>query len=128
VQQHSGADLEMLGPGLLAHVVAQAADTRYKYHPGRADTGHHLCVVAGTGRQPARGQVEVTRSRLHQRDDLGRKRDRLEACKASGRDRYAPIAGEPSKRAGSVTSSYDQEREIDLKKMHRGLPPGEISI
>src|SRR5262245_53628217 len=92
----------MLGPGLLVHVVAQAADTRYKYHPGRADTGHHLRVVAGAGRQPARGQVEVKRSRLHQRDDLRRKRNRLEACEAAGRDRNAPIAGEPSKRAGQL--------------------------
>ena len=102
VHEHGGAGLEMLGPGLLAHVVAQATDTRYKYHPGRADTGHHLRVVAGAGRQAARGQGEVTRSRLHQRDDLGRKCDRLEACEAAGRDRYAPIAGEPSQRAGKL--------------------------
>jgi hypothetical protein len=80
VQQHGGAGLEMLWPGLLAHVVAQAADARYKYHPGWADTGYHLRVVAGAGRQPARGQGEVARGRLHQRDDLGRKRDGLEAC------------------------------------------------
>src|SRR5262245_18672188 len=92
----------MHGPGLLAYVVAQAADTRYKYHPGRADTGHHLRVVAGAGRQPARGQVEVVRGRLHQRDDLDRKRNRLEACEAAGRDRYARFAGEPSKRAGKL--------------------------
>src|SRR5262245_29876440 len=92
----------MLGPGLLAHVVAQAADTRYKYHPGWADTSHHLRVVAGARRQPARGQRKVTCGRLHQRDDIGRKRDRLEACEIADRDRYAPITGEPSKRVGKL--------------------------
>src|SRR5262245_1935642 len=92
----------MLGPSLFAHVVAQAADTRYKYHPGRADTGHHLSGVASTGRQPARGQRKVACGRLHQRYDLGRKHDRLEACEVAGRDQYAPITGKPSKRVGKL--------------------------
>src|SRR5215475_1761063 len=92
----------MLGPGLFAHVVAQAADTWYKYHPGRANTGHHLSVVPSTGRQPAREQRKVTRDRLHQRDDLGGKRDRLEACEVAGRDQYVPMTGELSKRVGKL--------------------------
>src|SRR5262245_6789268 len=107
----------MLGPGLLAHVVAQAADTRYKYHPGRAEAGHHLRVVAGAGRQTAREQVEVTRARLYQRDDLGRKRDRLEACEAAGRDRYAPIAGEPSERAGKLPLRGLESRLIGVAQI-----------